>query len=458
MLVIILATTGGGEKDGRETVEGARADTVEEKLQTESKTTKPQDKAPVQSGDKGAATPATIQSVSGSKKGEPSPEKKGEKPPTETAEAIELAESQATDSCKPLSAYPKFPWSEHLNSLVDAAGVRGVCELLDKSPKGIATVLADLPQFGPTGYDLIPTGELFQVFPEGRAERRSATIDFIFVDGKLFEIHFDYGFTSAEGLPPGLFDKALGEAVDTFTDPQERKIKRYLDGSLTVEQVTKKDKYNRTFAEIVFANKAIREQVQSEDKLRAQAKAHFETALGAFTERRYDKAIAGFQEAYKIIPSYGEAYVWEGVTLLRRDNFDAAAALASKALEVSRDKRVHSEAKGIMAVAALFGGKKGEALTLFQSAKDLDPINMEFVTSANELETGEYDPARVAKTAARMSCRKKNRKKSVGWSMEGILARGNFPSTGVYFDALSKAKKNPMYKREFKRWVTWECR
>ena len=77
----------------------------------------------------------------------------------------------------------------------------------------------------------------------------------------------------------------------------------------------------------------------------------------------------------------------------------------------------------------------------------------EYATSANELKTGDYDPARVAKTAARMSCLKSN----PDWSTKGLLARGNFPDNKVYARQQKRARKKGSYQSAFDMWVGWEC-
>jgi hypothetical protein len=69
------------------------------------------------------------------------------------------------------------------------------------------------------------------------------------------------------------------------------------------------------------------------------------------------------------------------------------------------------------------------------------------------LKTGDYDPSRVAKTAARMECRKNHSE----WSVKGLLARGNFPNDDAFEKAEKSARKKPGYKASFDMWNAWEC-
>ncbi len=435
------------------------------------------------SGEDAAETPAEIagadqegkekpEAPPKAKESEEKPEVAKEKQPAEDTAAKEAPkEKEAATAppvpdlpgkCKPFSSFPKFPWSTHIDSLLDAAGKSGVCELFGTAPKAVASALKDSPQYGPTGYDLLPGAQLFEIFPVGTAERRAPTMEFVFIGEKLFEIRLNYGHFAGDGLKNTLFEAALGKPSESGTDLQGRKFKRYFNDDLVVEQKEKKDRYRRVFREVVFYSKAIHESLREKDQLRREAQAAFAKAMDAFNQRKSDKALKRFEKARGFIPEYGAAHVLAGITYVRQEMFEQADALAAKALQVSRDHRAHAEAKGLRAVAALYNKKKNDAIALFRSANELDPTNGEFGNAVSELDTGKYQPARVAKTAARMSCRKKKRrrlgKKDPGWTTEGILARGNFPSTKTYFKALRKAKRKREFKREFKRWKDWECR
>ncbi|MCP4606892.1 MAG: hypothetical protein GY847_41350 [Proteobacteria bacterium] len=379
--------------------------------------------------------------------------------------AVEVEESPAAEApaeCNAFSQYSKFSWSKHLGSLIDSQGKTGICELFGMSPKDVTSAFNDLPRYGPTGYDLVPEGAIFEIYPGGHSVRRAPTIEFLFTKEKLFEIHLNYGFSAAKDHKGDLFETALGKPVETGEDLQDRKFVRYVDKDLVVEQLEKTDPYKRVFREIVFTKKVFQDLDEEKLQLRKQARAAFAKGMDAFNQRKSGRAVANFGKARKLIPEYGASYVLEGITLIRQEKFEEADELATKALEVSRDERAHAEAKGIQAVAALYKGSKDEAIALFRSAVVLDPTNSEFGNSVSELDTGKYRPERVAKTAARMSCksdkskRKKGRNK--GWTTDGLLARGNFLDNKTYVKALRKAKKKSAFEQEYERWVGWECR
>ncbi len=369
-------------------------------------------------------------------------------------------EKKVAGKCKPFSDYPKFPWREQIDSLVKAESAAGICGVFGISTEKVAKAFDGVPQYGPTGYDLIPKGKLFEIFPKGKAVRRQPTVEFLFYDDKLFEIRLKYGHLAAADMPDNLFDSLLAGSKEVGADYQGRELVRFLDGDVIVEQLRKTDRYKRSFRELVFASSGVRADIKDVDERRGKAEAAFAKGMDFFNVRKSRKAISNFQKARKTVPNVGKAYVWEGITLVRDEGFKKADELATKAIEVSQDKRVHAEAKGLRGVAALFRGKKEEATSLFRSASELDPLNAEFANSVYELETGKYRPERVAKTAARMSCmgKKKGRKKLNKWTTKGLLARGNFPSEKKYKKVLKKAQRKSVFKKEKKRWTDWECR
>ena len=175
--------------------------------------------------------------------------------------------------------------------------------------------------------------------------------------------------------------------------------------------------------------------------------------MGFFTQQKSQRAIGQFRKAQRLMPSMGDAYVFEGITLLRSEQFDSAAIVARKALKNSTDDRAKAGALGLQAVISLYSGFKDMAQELFEKAAKLDPTDAEFAHSAKELETGEYAPSRIAKTAARMSCMKSH----PNWTEKGLLARGNFAESSRYEKARKRARKKSEYKSAFDMWVGWEC-
>ncbi len=385
-------------------------------------------------------------------------------PDATPAAAVPPAEATPEVSCKPLSAYPAFPWKDLTDALVKTTQKDGICNLLNLSPDQVSEALSHLPHLGPTGYDLIPGGEEFDIFPGGLTHRMAPVMRFLFVSGKLFEIHLDYRESFADQLQSPLFEDALGKPVKSAAPGKNAVLQRFADGSLVVEYTVSTDAHKRVFRKVVFASKTIREGIRRESDNRDKAQRALEKGVISLNLRNYKDAIKRFRRARRLIPSYGAAFVWEAMTLVQLEKFKEATALSERALEVSRDNRARAEALGLQAVSALFTGSKERALELFVQAKALDPTNLEFSKSVQELETGEYKPDRVAKTAGRMTCikeaadKKEAGKNPSGWTEAGILARGNFPDGATYAEALKKAEASDTFNREYQRWVNWECR
>jgi tetratricopeptide (TPR) repeat protein len=355
--------------------------------------------------------------------------------------------------CKPISDYPSFPWSDKLKSFINATKKKGICGLFGLSRETVATTLRGKPSLGPTGYDLLPGGALFEVFPLGDAKRRSPTIEYIFVDDALFEIRLKYQMSSASDLSKDVFASAIGKPKKDKNDPLNREIRRYQDGDMLVTWIRKEDAYKRVFNEIVFSSKIRSESLKNELAKREEAMVAFEQAMSYFNKKQPMRAIDRFRKARKIIPSMGMSYIFEGITALQSEDFTKAAKAAKATLDNSTDVRAQAGAKGLQAVVALFNGEKNVAMELFKNAATLDPTDPEFSTSMKELKTGKYNSARVAKTAARMSCKQGN----VQWTSKGLLARGNFPDNTTFVAAKNKAKNSKDYKRAFDMWTSWEC-
>jgi tetratricopeptide (TPR) repeat protein len=371
----------------------------------------------------------------------------------------------APGGCKPFKLYPAFPWRKHLEAVLAAGGHDGLCALFGTSPSIVVGALKDLPHTVPTGYDPIPGGKVFEVFPGGKAVRRAPTMEFLFVRDRLFEIRLKYGASGAPGLSADLFNELLGDRREAPADLQKRKLSFYIDDDLLIEKYRKTDKYRRVFNEIVLSSKTVRDSMAAAVDVRNQAEAAFAKGMGQFSRRKWDKAIESYQNARNLVPGLGNAYVFEAIIQIRQEHFDDASALAERAVELSRDGRVQAEAKGVLAVSALYHRHKDKAITLFREAAALDPANGEFGTSAEELLSGKYASSRVAKTAARMSCKDKSKKKrrsrkkkkEKAWTTDGLMARGNFPDKDTYYDALRKVKKKRGFRRDFDQWVGWEC-
>ena len=356
--------------------------------------------------------------------------------------------------CKSFSDYPTFAWRNTLDALAAATDKTAICGLFGLTKEAVVTAMRDTPNFGPTGYDLLPRSTVFEVFPEGKAERRAPSMELLFMDDLLYEIRMKFGMSNGDKLDPNMFKAALGAPKSVNGDPLQREIKSYTDGDMIVFWYKKTDAFNRVFNEVVFSSRIIRAGIEKELKNRSEAQILYEQGMALFNQKQSMRAVDKFKKARKIVPAMGSAYIFEGIALLQNEQFDQIEGIAAQAFQNSTDDRARAGAKGLQAVVALYNGDKETALALFKNADGLDPADPEFATSIEELKSGNYDPARVAKTAARMDCRRTHPE----WSVKGLLARGNFPDNGTFQKAKRDAKKTAEYKSAFDMWNGWECR
>lgn len=356
-------------------------------------------------------------------------------------------------TCKPFKDYPQIPWSDKLGKVVQSVDADSICGLFGLAPEAVTAGLSGEASFGPTGYDLLPKGGVFELFPMGKAKRRAPSIEFVFSNDQLIEIHFNYKMEAADKLNTDLFKPLLGSPKMDKKDPLDRQVARYEDDDLLIIHYEKTDAYQRKFNHIIFRSAPLALTLKEELEQREKAVESFDRGMAYFTQKQTKRAIDQFHNAVKTVPSMGIAYIFEGITWLQVEEFEKAAKAADKAVENSVDDRAKAGAHGLHAVIALYSGDTMSAELLFRKAAELDPTDPEFTTSAEELSSGKYAPDRVAKTAARMSCLKKNRT----WSQKGLLARGNFPDNKTYLRAYKKVKRKAEYKKAYDMWVGWEC-
>ncbi|MFO8070236.1 MAG: tetratricopeptide repeat protein [Polyangia bacterium] len=364
----------------------------------------------------------------------------------------EAALPSAGQDCRALADYPSFPWKGWLSSL--GAGKDGVCTLFGRSAEEISAELGEHPTVGPSGIDLIPGGRLLEVFPEGETGRRQPAARLLFAGGKLFEIRLEYRDALAGKVDGDELEELLDEPLEKTTDTLGRDVVRYGDGDMLVERVAEKW-YGRTLESLVFASKQLRESLGEDLERREKALATLAEGDAALARKKHEEALEKYGEVAEKTPSLGRAHVKRATALVRLERFEEVPGAARKALEVSRDQSARADARGLLGVAALHAGEEDRALSHYKAAAKEDPANDLFPLSVKELENHEYQTDRVALTAARMECLKK---KKIEASHEGLLARGNFPSLGVYFDALEKARRDGRWKSLFKSYVRMECR
>lgn len=381
------------------------------------------------------------------------------KPASKTEQPDKVEESQAAapsgtaHKCHKLSDYPAFPWKDKLELIAKSADKESLCELFDLSEKDVVAALRSEPSYGPTGYDLLPNASVFEIFPTGTAARRGPSMEFVFWNKKLIEIRLKYQMTASSALHTTLFADLLGNPPNSPKDATGRDVSRYTDMDMAITRYHKKDDYDRVFNELVFASNLAAKTLMDSMEKRQQALDAFARGSEFFAARKPTKAIGQFRKAQRLAPKMGLAYVMEGITLIQSEQFDTAAVVARKAMENSVDDRAKAGALGLQAVISLYSGFKEMALELFQKAAELDPTDVEYKTSVGELKSGRYEAARVAKTAARMSCLKTHS----DWSQKGLLARGNFPDIKVYNRQYKRVRRNNDFQSSFDMWVGWEC-
>jgi tetratricopeptide (TPR) repeat protein len=407
-----------------------------------------------------ADQPQAVPSAPGGKPGKPAAGAAGKQPQaagtggkTVAADAPDKPVPEAGKSCRGIDEYPSFPWKTRLTEAVSKAGAKGVCGLFGSAPSTLADAFAGKAQVGPSGYDLIKGGGLLEVFPVGKPNRRGPSMEFLFVGDKLFEIRFSY-WDTAKKLDTKSFGDLFEKPEEQPTDHLGRKITRLTDGEVILELLEEKW-YGRKLRTLVFASATIRSALEGDRAAREKAEKLVAEGDSLFGQRKYEDAIAKFDAASAALPRLGRALAKKALVLTRTEDFEQVEATAKKVLETSREQRVRAEAFGLIALAALFGGDKDKAITQFKAASAADPANALFAISHGELESGKYEMDRVALTAARMECL---RKKKTTATYNGLLARGNFPSSEAYFKVLRRAKKSPKFEKRKRDYMKYECR
>jgi tetratricopeptide (TPR) repeat protein len=167
---------------------------------------------------------------------------------------------------------------------------------------------------------------------------------------------------------------------------------------------------------------------------------------------RYAEAEKQFVEALQVNPETAFAYVDLARTQLPRGDFKSAAQNARLALRNSADRHVLAAAGDILAVCALFEGDTAKAIGYLRKSASGDPTMPRYDQAARELEDQRWETARVALTAARMSCLEQRADAAAI-----VLARGNFPSTDAFFAAMETAKTDMQFEHLKARYIKEEC-
>ncbi len=371
--------------------------------------------------------------------------------------------------CSSFEALPPFPWRSNLAAAVEKAGGESLCDLWSSSPKKMLELMGGVFTFGPTGYDLLPGARIIEVYPEKEPNRHGPRMELYFFQDKLFEIRLDYEQFAKGRLSTEKFIETLGDPSVQIND-QDSSFSTWQQRDLELSLRERRDDYGRVFQQLKLISEPATQFLADDERRRREATGWFNKGRAASESRAYRQAVEYFRNAQKVISQMGIALIWEARALLASEQFERAAQLAEQAAKVTRDDRVRAEAKGLLAVKALYEQDAEDAMSFFEKAQELDPAMPTYKESARELRTGQYDPQRVAKTAARLECLEKAKRASTdddssagnaagprSWTQAGVLARGNFSNLEGFNKALELAQKDPDFEQHKKRWSVWEC-
>jgi tetratricopeptide (TPR) repeat protein len=356
----------------------------------------------------------------------------------------------AGNQCLPLSKYADFPGQSELTSVLTRLGGEGLCALmgvsLSRIQKGIPSDVRSID----SAYDGIPESTSL-ILPSTDAEGNVVfTIELAFADNRLFRIELNYGAKSDPH--PDIY--AMARTLNTETDRRdvgENSITAVRDKDLVIEWLVPSAAGSPRLLMITDA----RSEVVSREQLDALERARSLMTKGMLLleKQKNANALDAFQSALEINGHLGDAWIGRANAQLRLEDFTGARTAAENAMKVTDNGRIHSRAEQVFAVIALRNDERKDAVSHLDSAAKADRINTDAITALSELKTGEYQTLRVAMTAARMSC-----SRHLNASVQGLLARGNFPDVQTFFNALETAKQDVNFERLKRKAVSSECR
>lgn len=365
-----------------------------------------------------------------------------------TPSATETLNSR--NQCLPLSKYADFPGKLELSSVLTRLGGEGLCALMGVSLSGIQTGIPSDVRSIDSAYDGIPESTSL-ILPSTDAEGNVVfTIELAFADNRLFRIELNYGAKSDPH--PDMY--ALARTLNTETDRRdagEDSITAIRDKDLVIEWLVPSTAGSPRLLMITDAHS----EVVSPEQLGALERARSLVTKGMLLleKQKNANALDAFQSALEINEHLGNAWIGRANAQLRLEDFTGARTAAENAKKVTDDGRIHSRAEQVFAVIALRNDKRKDAVSHLDSAVKADRINTDALTALNELKTGEYQTPRVAMTAARMSC-----SRQLNATVQGLLARGNFPDVQTFFNALEMAKQDVNFEPLKRKAVSGECR
>ncbi|MBN2716179.1 MAG: hypothetical protein JXX14_10020 [Deltaproteobacteria bacterium] len=352
--------------------------------------------------------------------------------------------------CRAVSEYGSFMWQQELVSLLEKAGAKGVCDIMDQTFASMTAAFASLNPVMSSGLDGVPGSATLMVVPEGADKAGAGGIIFVFYETKLFRVILDFGAAREIELDMDDFEAAF-ETEAERSNLGDMSVTGFVDGDVRIELVQHRGDVKRR--ELQFTVTGL--DVGLEKKLTEQrtAERHLAKANGYMLRQQYSNAVDAFQLAADANELCGAAWVGRATAQLYLEDFSGARAAANRALTVVDDDRIHALASHVLAVISLRSGDVKGAIAALEQAVSKDAANGDAALALNELKTGKYSTDRVAMTAARMSC-----VQELGATLEGLLARGNFPDTQTFFEALKTAKMDIFFERHKREWVSRECR
>jgi tetratricopeptide (TPR) repeat protein len=339
-------------------------------------------------------------------------------------------------TCKPFSEYRMIPWHAQIAKVLGADKGGGLCSVFGRTRQELTPALAGLKPGPRTGYDLLPDGVVWEFYPDGVVDRSASHLELFFSGERLFEVRAILAKGSAIELDLSTLEPLLGKATRKGVDFRRRAMVRHDDGDLVVEIFADVSKASpeSPARELVFTGLKQREEQAKPQIIRRKAEADLADGVALLEKGKLDEAIRKFRMVSKLVPSSGEALVWEARTQAYRERWAKVEPLLALVEERSRDDRAKAKALALRAVRALASGEVKEAPQALRKAEKLDPADREIAACEAGVSRQVHDPEAVALTSLRLECLWDHREE--GWTEVGVLARGCFSDKEDYRRAL----------------------
>ncbi len=352
-------------------------------------------------------------------------------------------------NCHPVQKTFDYKYKSLIGSILNQSGMVGICQLLGTSLGNTKKALKGRTLYAASGIDGLKGGEVIELYPAHKADRKSAKVSFNFYGGKLFKIKIDYPKgTSVPDVKD--FKEATGIDSKKIKDVFHNSAVILKDGDVayqwTLDKVKKNIMNSLSIYSLVMVE-SIKPQIQ-DYQISLKKVNEGDSFYGAFS---YDKAAASYQSAIRLNPLCTKAYNGLAITSIKKHNYKNVLKYASETLKIATDKRTRAKAYYILSILDLVNEDKNSALDNLKKAINFDPAS-KYQKLSKELKTEKYPLATVAWVAAQMSCLSK-----ISATSRQVLAENNFYSTDVFFKALEDAEKDARFDRYKKYYISTRC-